>query len=72
MQQDKARAKKELEMRNQAYENMSYEDNEMKQGPESASTTAPKDDSGASKTHQEGAITHFWTPAAKLLSSSDE
>lgn len=72
MQQDKARAKKELEMRNQAYENMSYEDNEMKQNPESASTTAPKDDSRASKTHQEGAITHFWTPAAKLLSSSDE
>ncbi|TKS79031.1 Niemann-Pick C1-like protein 1 [Collichthys lucidus] len=59
MQQDKARARKELEMRNQAYENMSYEDNEMKQGPESASTTAPRDDSKASQTHQEAAITHF-------------
>ncbi|XP_022607456.1 Niemann-Pick C1-like protein 1 [Seriola dumerili] len=34
LQQDKAKANQELEMRKQAYDNLNYEDNEMKQDPD--------------------------------------
>lgn len=49
LQQDKAKAKQELEMgynMKQAYDNMSYEGNEMKQDPDS---TPPEHESRRSK-----------------------
>lgn len=38
LQQAKAKANHEMEMSKQAYDNLSYEDNEVKQEPESNST----------------------------------
>ncbi|XP_068560056.1 NPC1-like intracellular cholesterol transporter 1 [Cebidichthys violaceus] len=46
LQQENAKAKQELELKNsmrQLYDNMSYEDNEIKQVPDSNSTKAPTD-----------------------------
>lgn len=59
LQQAKA---KELEMRNnmrQVYDNMSYDDNEIKQDAESNSTKAPQTQ------EKEEKIDRFWAPPTK-------
>lgn len=53
LQQAKAKAAQELEMRNNmrhVYDNISYEDNETRHDPDSYSTKAPRDASSPSQT----------------------
>lgn len=57
LQQAKAKANKNL--KSQTYDNMSYEDNEIQQDPDSNFTKVPSRPSGMIENQQKQKITHF-------------
>lgn len=66
LQQAKAKANQEMEMSKQAYDNLSYEDSEVKQEPESNSTKTTTEASTppvSMENQNEEGIARFWAPA---------
>lgn len=66
LQQDKEKANQELEMKKQAYDNLSYEDNEVKQEPGAISTkiaTEPCTPQVCTENQKEEKINRFWAPS---------